>query len=217
MAYWVVQHDLASFEDRPDAIGMEKAKADRDKNFRLIKKDDKIIYYATGGLTLGLYLVCSDWQDFRSWGPSRRGPHKGYDIKPIFPKVAKNLKLADFGIKSTRGRTAISLGQQQYKEILARLLGMPEPTDHEGTLALFAKIHEGLGFPQLLKVQSPYPDVVALDSERKEVRIEIEFQSASFENEHSGREDECDLIVCWEDTWGQAARKPIRAMKNLLF
>jgi hypothetical protein len=215
MAYWIIQHTLLSFGDRSDAIGMRKARAERDKNFRTIKKGDKIVYYVGKNTSLGLFEVTSDeWLPLKRWSPQRKEPHLAYNIRPIFPQIGE-LKLSDFGVGSTRGRTAIPLTMEEYKNVKERILGMGEPTDHESTVALFAKLHSAIGFPRLLKIRQEYPDVIAGDSTGKETRIELEFQSHTFENEHAGQAELCDLVVCWEDTWGRAARKPVIAMNNV--
>lgn len=215
MAYWIIQHDLASFDERSDVIGMPEAKAKKDR-FRQIRDEDKIIYYAKKNTALGIYEVTGIWKRLKSWSPSRRGAHMVYQIKPIFPQISE-LKLSNFGIKSTRGQTAIPLTMKQYAGIKDRILGMTDPVDHDSALALFAKIHAALGYQSLKVVQRDYPDITALDSNQNEVRIELEFQSHTFEREHIGQPDNCDVIVCWEDTWGQAATKPIKAMKDVLY
>ncbi len=217
MAQWVIQHDLTSFSERPDVIGSPQARAERDRSFRQIKKGDKVVYYVKNNMDLGIFLVVSDgWIPLKRWSRIRAEPHLGYRINPVYSEICE-LKLSEFGISSTRGRTAILLEQEQYKRIKEHILGMADPVDHESTLALFAKLHKGMGFTRLLKVRSEYPDVIALDREGQEKRVELEFQSHTFEREHGAELDESDLIVCWEDTLGQAAKKPVLAMKNFLY
>jgi hypothetical protein len=226
MAYWLIQHTLESYDDRPDAIGMPRSRAERDRNFRRIMRGDKLVYYAVRrnraagnrtNLSLGLFEITSEqWLSFKRWGPQRTQPHLAYAIKPIYPHIGE-LKLSEFGIMTTRGRTAIPLTPEQYKNMQQRILGMGEPTDHESTVALFAKLHPAMGFPRLLRVRQEYPDIIAVDSSGKETRIELEFQSHTFESEHGGQPDLCDLIVCWEDTWGRAAKKPVLSMKEIIY
>jgi hypothetical protein len=216
MPYWIIQHDLGSFADRSDAVGMPESKANGDRAFRQIRAKDKIVYYAQRNLTLGLYEVTKPWIQLKSWSKTRPGLHRAHAIRPIYARICE-LKLRDFGVKSTRGRTAIALTLDQYGKIKDHILGMQEPTDHEGTLALFSKIHAGLGFPRLERIQSAYPDVVCVDEQGNRLRIELEYESHTFQTEHAGRYDQCDLIVCWDDTWGQAAQKPVRSMKELLY
>ena len=91
---------------------------------------------------------------------------------------------SDFGIGTTRGRTVIHLAKEQYRMIAAHIVGMEDPENHEGTVALFAKLHRACGFPKLLKAREAYPDIVAVDESGHEARIEVEFESANFEREH---------------------------------
>jgi hypothetical protein len=95
--------------------------------------------------------------------------------------------------------------------------GMEEPENHEGTVALFAKLHRACGFPRLLKVRETYPDIVAVDQSGHEARIEVEFESTNFEREHMDEADKCDTVVCWRDNWGRAAIKPIIELASLLY
>ena len=216
MAYWLIQHNLESFDDRPDAIGMLEVSAKKDKNFRSISKGDKIVYHVRRNRSIGLFEVTSDsWLSYRRWSKKRPSPHLAYTIRPIYPQVC-NLKLSDFEV-TTQGRTAVSLTLEKYMKIKDHILGMGEPTDHESTVALFAKMHAAMGFPHLVKIRQEYPDVIAMDSTGKETRIELEFQSHTFENEHGGQPDLCDIVVCWEDTWGRAAKKPVLSMKKALY
>ena len=128
-----------------------------------------------------------------------------YEIKPILAAISE-IDLADFGITTTRGRTVIRLTTEQYRRIAEHIVGMRDPENHEGTVALFAKLHKACGFPKLVKVGEAYPDILAIDENGREIRIELEFESASFEREHAGQAEKCDLVVCWRDTWDAPRR-----------
>jgi len=186
MEYWFVQHDIDAYWDRPDAIGSPKTRALRDRNFRQMHKGDKVVYYAKGKRTLGLFQISSErWLELKSWSRSRKDPHMAYQIKPVCAGVFK-LDPSGFGIGTTRGRTVIHLTKEQYRMMIVHMLGMEDPENHEGAVALFAKLHRACGFPKLLKVREAYPDIVALDENGRETRIEVEFESATFEREHMG-------------------------------
>jgi len=66
-------------------------------------------------------------------------------------------------------------------------------------------------------VRETYPDIVAVDQSGREARIEVEFESGNFEREHMDEADKCDIIVCWRDTWGRAAIKPVIELASILY
>ena len=70
-----------------------------------------------------------------------------------------------------------------------------EPQTHEEMMFLFSKMHEKIGFPYILKIQTAYPDVEALDEDRTVKKIEIETFASQFDHDPKG----CDFIVCWEN------------------
>ena len=89
MGYWLVQHDIEAYWDRPDAIGSLKAHALRDRNFRQIRKGDKIVYYAKQRRTLGVFQVSSEqWIELKNWSKTRKGAHMAYEIKPIATAIS---------------------------------------------------------------------------------------------------------------------------------
>jgi len=53
MRYWFIIHDLGSYKEHLDLIGMLHP----DRNFRSIRKDDKIVYYAKGKKLVGVFPV----------------------------------------------------------------------------------------------------------------------------------------------------------------
>lgn len=217
MEYWFVQHDIDAYWDRPNAIGSPKTRALRDRNFRQMRKGDKVVYYAKGKRTLGLFQISSErWSELKSWSRSRKAPHMAYQIKPIYAGIFE-LDPSDFGIGTTRGKTVIHLTKEQYRKMAGHMLGMEDPENHEGTVALFAKLHRACGFPKLLKVGEAYPDILALDENGHETRVEVEFESATFEREHMKETDICDTVVCWRDTWGRAAIKPVIELTSILY
>lgn len=217
MEYWLVQHDIGAYWDRPNAIGSPKARALRHGSFKNMRKGDKVVYYAKQKRTLGIFQISSEqWLELKSWSRTRKGAHMTYEIKPIYTAIS-DMDPSDFGIKTTRGRTVIPLTKDQYRMMVAQIVGMGDPENHEGTVALFAKLHKACGFPRLLKVGEAYPDIVAVDENGREARVEVEFESAYFEREHMNEADKCDIIVCWKDTWGRAAIKPVIELASFLY
>ena len=94
---------------------------------------------------------------------------------------------------------------------------MEDPENHEGTVALFAKLHTACAFPKLVRVGEAYPDIIAVNENGRQSKIEVEFESATFEREHMAEADKCDLIVCWRDTWRRAATKPVIELASILY
>jgi hypothetical protein len=123
---------------------------------------------------------------------------------------------SDFGIATTRGITALRLEPDQYRNMVRHILGMGDPENHEGTIALFAKLHKACGFPELLKINELYPDIIARNEKEQEVRIEVEFQSGDF-RKHMSELESCDLIVCWRNNLGDAAPKQIIELASKIY
>jgi len=66
--------------------------------------------------------------------------------------------------------------------------------------AAFDKFHAELGYPKILKTRDLFPDYELEDRNGKLVRAEAE-HCCSGAKEHANIENECDLIICWEDDW----------------
>jgi len=74
---------------------------------------------------------------------------------------------------------------------------MYEPTTEDEVIVLFSKIHERLGFTFIKIARKAYPDCICIDKNNNEIKIEFEYNSCSFKS-HLGKENECNLVVCWE-------------------
>jgi len=70
------------------------------------------------------------------------------------------------------------------------------PRNHEETMYMFSVLHKDLGFPYILQMGTPYPDITALNEKGETKRIEIELFASQFEGHDPKR---CDYIVCWEN------------------
>ena len=72
------------------------------------------------------------------------------------------------------------------------------PANEMGVVALFCMYHRQLGFPYILRIQSPFPDATAIDAKGQQKTIEFKLFASSFRT--SGYDpNECDYIVCWYD------------------
>jgi len=89
----------------------------------------------------------------------------------------------------------IRWGKPAAPQPLNKLGLLFEPQTHEEMMFLFSKMHEKIGFPYILKIQTAYPDVEALDEDRTVKKIEIETFASQFDHDLKG----CDFIVCWEN------------------
>jgi hypothetical protein len=199
---------------------LRKSFAEKNAAFKAIRRSDKVIYYShktpdspLKGI-VGLFEVKSngDWKSIKGTGrvwayeiSSLFLANEGHKPREFSPKNDVGLSLKPMG-------TVVELKPEQYGKIKSFLLGMDEPTNHEGLVALFSKIHTYLGFPKIKKIGMHYPDAIAIDADGKEKRLEFEFDSSSFPKEgHNPKE--CDVIVCWKDGWGFARPKRLQLIE----
>ncbi|HEY7403163.1 MAG TPA: hypothetical protein VIB39_06555 [Candidatus Angelobacter sp.] len=100
--------------------------------------------------------------------------------------------------------------------MLRQVMGFA-PVNEMGVVFLFGAMAEKLGFI-VTWVGTQYPDVEAFrevaPGRWQRVRVEIEFQSRNF-LQHFHDPKECDLIVCWEHNWAEAAMEVISLKKCL--
>jgi len=80
-----------------------------------------------------------------------------------------------------------------HQEPLNQLGLLFTPQTHDEILFLFSKLHGKIGFPYIIRIQPGYPDVQALDDNKKQKRIEV--VASQFNHDKKG----CDVIVCWEN------------------
>lgn len=219
--FWHVRHGFNWYKDYPTVIAWHKKFASKNRNWRVMKKEDKIIYSSAPPADsrdeipkgiVGLFRVVSDiYED--SVG------NLCYNIEPLYipkgdewpmPFSPKN----DLGLSLKPMGTIFELKPEEYRKIKSFLLGMNEPENHEGVVTLFSKVHRMLGYPFIKTIRQGYPDAEAGDY-GKEKKIEFEFDSADFLRDmEKGNHDpnDCDAIVCWKDGWGKS-RKYTRAKR----
>ena len=58
--YWLVTHDLWSYQKHPNKIGKGIKSAKRDRVFRGIRKGDRVVYYVKRRIVVGIFEVVSD-------------------------------------------------------------------------------------------------------------------------------------------------------------
>jgi hypothetical protein len=129
--YWFIIHSIEAYNQHPDYIGQEAAKA---RKIKEVKKGDKIVYYATGdSVVVGTFDVIKameEWSDDEHW----TGPHICMNIKlrklakhPYFVPIndlVENIEppisiFPDKKFKPIRfkGRTAIEITEDDFKAI----------------------------------------------------------------------------------------------------
>ncbi len=75
------------------------------------------------------------------------------------------------------------------------------PLTEMDVVFMFSKLHEELGFPYIVKMQTEYPDIQALDEHNDMIRIEAEYRASHF-IQHGHQPEGCDVVVCWESDIG---------------
>jgi hypothetical protein len=215
--YWLIVHDLPSYQQHPDKIGLNKEHARKDRIFRTIKSGDRIIYYAKNKQALGIFKVASKMHPSeKGFWDGKAGDHFVYDIEPIYVSPAglpASIDTTKYGIKSLHGRTAVRLTSAQFRNIKSEILGMDDPISESGVVCLFSKLHQFLGFPFLKLIQNRFPDCLALNTSGKEVRIEFEEPSDKFDHDPK----KCDLIVCWKDTLGSIGEVEVLELSDFVY
>lgn len=98
--------------------------------------------------------------------------------------------------------------EKEYKETIERIKTSPKytdryssytPSNEQGVVLLFGRLHELLGFEEILHVQTIYPDCVAI-RDGNEVCIEFEFKSSGFLDHIKNKQvQDGDICVCWEN------------------
>lgn len=220
--YWFVRHNMQAYKEHSDRIGREQTRAAKIRHFRNLTKGDKIIYYAKDTQKIiGLFEIASDtWVPFEGsntdieWG----GRTLCYEIKPLYiPSKPIEFSAKALGLSPLEPRVTVArLSYKQYERIKSFILGIRDPVNHEGVVALFSKIHRELGYSAIKEIRTAFPDAIVEDAYGNEKRIEFEFKSMNFEKEGHKAED-CDEVVCWEDDWGAAAKLKVVELKRFIY
>lgn len=222
--FWYIRHPFSWYENHPNLISWNECYAKNNKDWRSIKIDDKVIYYSheePKGI-VGIFEVTSKMYKHSF----ENGPLElCYDVKPLYLPISDGNRSVqprkfspkeDVELSLKPKGTIVKLKPDQYRKIKAFLLGMEEPVNHEGVVALFSKIHREVGFPFIKEIRQKYPDIVAEDMNGKEKKIELEFDSDDFRKDmENGKHDpkKCDCIVCWHDGWGQTRPKKLKLIE----
>jgi len=94
------------------------------------------------------------------------------------------------------------------------------PINEQGVVYLFGMVSRELGF-SVEALQQGFPDCEGKylhDKNRKlwaKARIEFEFRAANF-REHGHDENECDVIVCWENDWPDCPLRVVELKSEIM-
>jgi hypothetical protein len=92
-----------------------------------------------------------------------------------------------------------------------------EPVNEQGVVFLFGMVSKALGF-SIEYVGPDFPDCEAKryiegrQGRQQPVRIEFEYKSRDFNHV----EEDCDIIVCWEDNWGDACPLEVIELRTVI-
>jgi hypothetical protein len=103
-----------------------------------------------------------------------------------------------------------------YEEMLLNLLKTlcfdRIPYYENEVIFIFSKVHAELGFPKIKEIHpTKYPDVIALDKEGKERRIELEVFASGFNHDPKGS----DFIICWNNDISEEQSKKLPRIISL--
>lgn len=131
------------------------------------------------------------------------------DTEPTMPQ-----KPAEPAMSLVEYRTPSRKPQQLYGEPIDFRGLRHAPINEQGVVYLFGMVSRELGF-SIEALQQGFPDCEGKylhDKSRKiwaKARIEFEFRASNF-REHCHNENDCDVIVCWENDWPDA---PLRVVE----
>jgi len=186
-------------------ISWIEEKASRDRIWSNLAKGDKIILSSPESPkkgVIGLFQIVSD--QFRWSGSSR------YRVEPLYVPNGDDWPMKinyrrDLGLGIETGGTISKLEPSAYRKIKRLVLGMDEPVNHDGIIALFSKVHRTLGYRSIIAIQREPPDALVEDHKGKQVKIEFEFDSSDYRRDKergTHRLGDCEVVVCWKDSWG---------------
>jgi len=218
MHHYLIVHSLHAYRVHPDLIS--KGEYRRDKVWRGIRKNDRVLYYAKwdghrneGKKLVGVFKVSAEGRINPKGDPWKGG--LGYPIEPVLiPQCPIDFSPRKFGL--THIKAANQITEQHYREVVLWMLGFEDlaPIYHETVVALFVKMHSSLGYPRIRLMQSGFPNCLAVDTKGKQARIEFEVKATDFDH----KIEDCDKVICWEDDWGSTApSSKIISLKEWIF
>jgi hypothetical protein len=91
-----------------------------------------------------------------------------------------------------------------------------EPTNEQGVVFLFGMVSQALGFESIEYLGYDFPDCEAKRlvgrGQLEHVRIEFEYQSRNYSHDRNA----CDVIVCWENNWGDECPLEVIELKTAI-
>jgi len=118
---------------------------------------------------------------------------------------SNNIQFVDAYLEG-QGKTKTSRSLVERKDLTAKIRWQNlnyEPTNEQGVVFLFGMVSWALGF-SIEYIGDDFPDCEAkryTEGKRKrQEHVRIEFKHKS--REYNYPVEDCDIIVCWEDNWG---------------
>jgi hypothetical protein len=156
---------------------------------------------------------------FGGWGPTLQHYQKwkvdrgGSPPKTISPANVGDISMTRRADRSARAHSPAPAQSAARPRKPSQLYGEPidfrglrhAPINEQGVIYLFGIVSRELGF-SVEALQQGFPDCQGKylhDKNHKlwaKARIEFEFRASNFRG-HGHNQDECDVIVCWENDW----------------
>jgi hypothetical protein len=164
-------------------------------------------------------------QHYRKWKAQRVGapalPTKPADTSGASAKpVESDLPL----VPPRQSQTDASGRRQRAPQVFGEPIDFRglrhAPTNEQGVVYLFGMVSRELGF-SVEALQQGFPDCEGkylYDKSRKlwaRARIEFEFRASNF-RQHGHEENECDVIVCWEDDWPDCPLRVVELRSEIM-
>jgi hypothetical protein len=158
----------------------------------------------------GLYSLSPMLRRFGNWGQVPAAMRRYAEENGLAEEWADVLEMVRqhqqelAPIKTTETpRSRLIKGRPVYGPPIAPAGLAHEPVNEVGVVYLFGMLAGRLGYV-VTHLQAEFPDCEALREVEigrwQRVKIEFEFESRNFVS-HGHDSDECDVIVCWTDTW----------------
>jgi len=117
---------------------------------------------------------------------------------------------AYFNIETQKMCDLRDMYEKEYKETIEHIKTTPKhadryssytPSNEQGVVFLFGRLHELLGFEEILHIQKRYPDCTAIRSGNT-VNTEFEFRSSRFLTHIKTEQvQDGDICVCWKNDY----------------
>jgi len=210
---------------------LSKAGLERDYNYKVKISDEDLfkeylkLYTELGRLPLYKDIVNSKYSrgtyekrfgNFNEF--KKRAILYGISAEILKPEITDTIDLHEEIIKAENKKIYKKLDDRPVLGERIDFRGLRHaPVNELGVVFLFGSIANELGF-EVESVQAGFPDCLAKRKLKKEkwqnVKIEFEFKASNFLL-HKHNQNECDMIICWENDWRNSPIEVI-SLKDVL-